>query len=178
MLIERRQGDVRQQGREHPTLRRAGDRVLEASLLGQDPGPQERLDERQHALVRDALAHPAHQGRVVDAVEARLDVRLEHPLIRAAGEVAHLGDRVLRPAPGPKPVGARLKISLEDRLQHQLEGGLHDRSRTVAIPSRRSFPPRLGITRSFTGAGRKLPPRSSSRSPARNRSTPSRRSTS
>ena len=41
------------------------------------------------------------------------------------GEVLHLGDRVLRPASRPKPIGARLKISLEDRLQHQLEGGLH-----------------------------------------------------
>src|SRR5215216_5236913 len=38
----------------------------------------------------------------------------------------NLGDRVLRPAPGPKPVGARLKVSLKDRFQHQLEGGLHD----------------------------------------------------
>ena len=76
MLIERRQRDVRQQGREDPALRRAGDRVLEAAVLGHDPGPQERLDERQHALVCDTLAHPAHQGRVVDAVKARLDVRL------------------------------------------------------------------------------------------------------
>jgi hypothetical protein len=40
--------------------------------------------------------------------------------------VVHLGDRVLRPASRPEPVGARLKVSLEDRLQHQLEGGLHN----------------------------------------------------
>jgi len=85
MLIERGQRDVRQQGREDPALWRAGDRVLEARLLGQDPGPQKRLDERQHALVRDTLAHPAHQGRVVDAVEARLDVRLNYPLVVARG---------------------------------------------------------------------------------------------
>ena len=38
----------------------------------------------------------------------------------------NLGDRVLGPAPRPKPVGARLEVGLEDRLQHQLEGGLHD----------------------------------------------------
>ena len=77
MLIERREGDVRQQGREDPALWRAGDRVLKAAVLGHDPGPQERLDERQHALVPDPLAHPAHQRRVVDAVKARLDVRLD-----------------------------------------------------------------------------------------------------
>jgi hypothetical protein len=38
----------------------------------------------------------------------------------------NLGDRVLGPASGPEPVRARLKVGLEDRLQHQLEGGLHD----------------------------------------------------
>ena len=38
----------------------------------------------------------------------------------------NLGDRVLGPASRPKPVRARLEVGLEDRLQHQLEGGLHD----------------------------------------------------
>jgi hypothetical protein len=85
MLIERRQGDVRQQGREDPALRRAGDRVLEASLLGQDPGPQERLDERHHALVRDAPSHAAENGRVVELIETRLDVRLNDPPVIARG---------------------------------------------------------------------------------------------
>jgi hypothetical protein len=39
---------------------------------------------------------------------------------------AHLGDRVPRPASGPKPVGAGLEVNLKDRLEHQLEGGLND----------------------------------------------------
>ena len=56
-----------------------------AARLGQDPGPQERLHQRQHALVPDPSPHPAHQGGVVDLVEARLDVRLEHPLVVAGG---------------------------------------------------------------------------------------------
>src|SRR6266498_2824638 len=51
------------------------------------------------------------------------------------------------------------------------------RSRSVGIPSRRVLPPRLGIRRSLTGTGRKLPARSCSRSSSRNRSTPSTRST-
>jgi hypothetical protein len=37
-----------------------------------------------------------------------------------------LGDRVLRSAPGAKAVGTRLELRLEDRLQHQLQRGLHD----------------------------------------------------
>ena len=70
---------------QNPALWRAGDRVLEASLLGQDPGPQERLDERQHALVRDAPSHAAENGRVVELIETRLDVRLNDPLVVARG---------------------------------------------------------------------------------------------
>src|SRR3954468_17265006 len=83
-----------------------------------NPGPQERLDERQHAFVFDPPTHPAQQRRVVDAVKARLDVALQHPLIRVHGEVADLSDRVLSTASGPKPIRARLKVGLKDRLQH------------------------------------------------------------
>ena len=74
------------------------------------------------------LSHPAHEGRVVDLVEARLDVRLQHPA-RSRGrrrEVVDLGDGVLGSAPRAEAVGARLEVRLEDRFEHQLEGGLHD----------------------------------------------------
>jgi hypothetical protein len=126
VLVQRRQRDVGQQRGEDPALWGAGDRPLKATLLGQDPGVEERLDERQHALVFDPVAHAVHQGRVVDPVKARLDVGLDHPLICAGSEVVHLGDRVLRPASRSEPVGARLEVGLEDRLQHQLKGGLND----------------------------------------------------
>jgi hypothetical protein len=55
-----------------PPLRRAGDRVLNAAVLGR--GPQERLDGREHALVRDTFPRPVDEGRVDHAVKARLDV--------------------------------------------------------------------------------------------------------
>ena len=51
------------------------------AVLGEDAGLQERLDQAQDALVRDPSTHPVHQGRVVDLVEARRDVALEHPLV-------------------------------------------------------------------------------------------------
>ncbi len=95
-------------------------------MLLEDPGLQERLDQPQHALVLDPPAHSAHQGRVVDAVKARLDVALDDPLVGAEREVLYLGERILRAASRPESVGARLKADLEDRLEHQLEGGLHD----------------------------------------------------
>src|SRR6266511_3804053 len=44
----------------------------------------------------------------------------------------------------------------------------------VAIPNRRNLPPALGIIRSRTGSGRKLPSRNTARSPSRNSSIPTR----
>ena len=126
MLIQRRECDVSHQRRENPALRSARDRSLEGALLGQDPGLEERLDQRQDALVHDAPSHPVQNGRVRELIEARRDVGLQNPLIGAGAEVAHLGDRVPRSASRPKPVGAGLEVNLEDRLEHQLESGLND----------------------------------------------------
>ena len=62
---------------------------------------------------------------MVDLVEAGRDVTLQHPPIPAGGEQVNLGDRVLGAASGAEAVGARPEVRLEDRLQHQLERGLH-----------------------------------------------------
>ena len=62
---------------------------------------------------------------MVDLVEARFDVPLQHPLIGVGGVEEDLLDGVLSPAPGAEAVGTRLEIRLKDRLQHQLEGSLH-----------------------------------------------------
>jgi hypothetical protein len=59
-----------------------------------------------------------------DFVEAGFDVPFYDPLIRAGREVVDLRHRVVGPAPGTEPVGAREEIRLEDRLQHQLQGRL------------------------------------------------------
>jgi hypothetical protein len=40
--------------------------------------------------------------------------------------VTDLGDGVLGSASGTEPVRARAEVRLEDRLQHQLQGRLHD----------------------------------------------------
>ena len=71
------------------------------------------------------MTHAAEQGRMVDAVEARLDVRLKHPLVRAAAQVVNLGDCVLGASVGTEPIRAGLEACLEDRFEHQLECGLH-----------------------------------------------------
>ena len=122
------------------------------------PAWRNAFTRRQDALVPDPTSHPVHKGRVVDLVEACRDVPFQHPLIGAGTEEVDLGDRVLRPALRAEAVAARLEVRLEDRLEHQLEGGLHHpvphgRDAETAALS----PPALGIIRSRTGRGRKLP---------------------
>ena len=173
VIVEDGQGDVGQQRGEDPTLRGAGDRVRFGPVLGEDPGLQERLHQRQDALVPDSAPHPVHEGRVVDLVEARLDVRLEHPLVAEwVCEVVDLGDRVLRSAPRAEAVGTRLEVRLEDRLEHQLQSRLHD-----PVPNGRDTQPAqlaaaFGIIRSRTGNGTNSP---AFRSSAARRGTPPRR---
>ena len=79
VLIERRQGDVGQQRGQDAALRRAGVGVPVLAELGEHPGLEERLDQREHPLVLDPLPHPVHQGRVVDRCRTitRLTTRLE-----------------------------------------------------------------------------------------------------
>ena len=68
-----------------------------------------------------------HEHAMVDAVEARLDVRFDDPLVvrGSLGEVVNLGDGVLCSASWSVAVGRDVEAGLEDRLQHQLEGHLH-----------------------------------------------------
>jgi len=99
-------------------------RFLAVTGLGEDTSIEERLDQSQHALVLDPATHPAHQGRVVNRVKARLDIRVQHPPVTLGAVVVDLGDRVVGPSPGPETVGDRHEVGLEDRLQHQLQRSL------------------------------------------------------
>jgi hypothetical protein len=111
---------------------------------------------------------------VIDRVEARFDVSIDHPLVvsRRGGQLVDLGDRVLRPVPRAEAVRAWLEVRLENRFQDQFQSRLRDRSRMVGMPSRRSLPPDLGIIRSRTGSGVNLPDFRSARRSVRNSSIP------
>jgi site-specific DNA recombinase len=111
-------------GRKDSTLRHPGVVIAQRPVLAEDAGLEERLDQGQDAFVRDAVAQPVHQGRMRDLIEARRDVTLDDPLIRAARQVSGLGDRVMSPPTGAKAVAARQEVRLQDRLQHQGQGRL------------------------------------------------------
>ncbi len=113
-------------GREDPALRGSGPGVPEDVVLAEDSRLQERLDQRQDALVSYSFSHAVHEGAMRDFVEAGRDVPFEHPLIRVGAQEMDLGDGVLGPSAGAEAVGARLEVRLEDGFEDQLERGLHD----------------------------------------------------
>ena len=121
VVVERRQRDVGQQRRKDAALGCAGVGVFLSSELGQDPGVEEHPDKAQHSLVPDPSPHPTGDSRMRDVVEARLDIALQHPLVRVARQVMRLGDRVVRAPARAEPVRARLEVRLENGFEHQLQ---------------------------------------------------------
>ena len=123
--IEDVQVDVREQRRDHPALRRAGDRPRPLALFHNprfEPLPQ----ELQHPPVRDPSCYEPQQLRLIDAAEVVADVGIEH-VVAASG--THHPQRLqclcgtsLR----PKPVRRGAEVRLEDRLQHQRRRHLHN----------------------------------------------------
>ena len=115
-------------GRQNPALGAAGDRLPVLAVLGEEASPQECLHQMQDPFVPNTFPHPLHEAGMRNFVETSRDISLEHPLIitHGCGEVMNLGDRVLRPAPGTETIGTWFEVRLEDRLEHQLQRGLHD----------------------------------------------------
>ena len=75
----------------------AGDRVPLDAILGEDAGRGTPSPAPGRVCPR-SVSHPAHQGRVVDLVEARRDIALEYPLVGAGGEAG--GSRRSHPGLG------------------------------------------------------------------------------
>jgi hypothetical protein len=127
LAVEHAQGHVGQQRGCNAPLWRAGESPFELARLGHYPGPQERADKRQDSTVADPPRDLGHDDLMVEPVKARLDVRLDHPLVgrSGVGEVDDLGDGVLGAASRSVAVGRDVEVNLEDRLQHQLQGHLH-----------------------------------------------------
>lgn len=120
--------------------------VLVLAEVGKNPGPEERLDQREHPLVFDPYTHPIHQGDVIDGVKARLDVRVQHPPVTGGAEPVYLSDRVVCSPHRPEPVGDRHEVGLEDRFQHQLQRRLDNpvRNRRNPEAANLSRPARFG----------------------------------
>src|SRR6185436_5886839 len=122
-LVQHPEGDVGEQRREDPTLRRSGLAPSEL-LLGKDAGLEECQDKPAHLRVTYPSAEPHHQRVMVDVVEARLDIALDGPLIREPALCFRTGlvgtqerpevlQRSMSALTGSETVRGRIKVRLE-----------------------------------------------------------------
>lgn len=154
MLIQHQQGDVGQQRRQDAALWGPGEGVAALAVLAQNPGLEKRLHQCQDAFVPDPLPQALHQRAVVNGIEARLDVSLQHPVVLQGAQMVNLSDGVLGAPIGPEPIGARVEPRLENGLRHQLQAGLNEAIRNGRDPQPALLAPGLGIIRSRADTGR------------------------
>ena len=85
------------------------------------------LDQTQDPSVRDAVLKELQKPRPVEAGEVVADVRVEHP-VHAPSEDRDREriQRVMRFAPGAKPVGEASEVRLVDAVEHLDDGALED----------------------------------------------------
>ena len=75
-----------------------------------------------------------------DRIEVAGQVSINHIGVAPADQPVHFLDRIHRPTCGAIAVGIVLEVGLEDRLQHEFCGGLHD-----PIPNGRHTPSELHL---------------------------------
>ena len=129
---DHRRGYLLRWGRDHTALRGPGRFPANLAVL-HHPGAQHRPQEFQDRLVADAFLHCLHELVVRDRRKAGSDVRLNHPPAAPPALInEHLQGIVRRPSRA-EPEAGRQEVRLEDRLEHDLHGGLHD-----PVPDRRN----------------------------------------
>jgi site-specific DNA recombinase len=112
-------------GRDHTPLRGAGHATPQRPAL-HHPGPQQRADQGENSLVADAFLNRLHQTAVWNRLKTTRDAGFHYPAATPPGLVnEHLKGIVRRP-PRAEPEAARQEVCLEDRLEHDLQRGLHD----------------------------------------------------
>jgi DNA invertase Pin-like site-specific DNA recombinase len=109
----------------HPALRRASDAAPQRPSLHHSSA-QHAAQERQDSPVADAFLDRLHQPGVGNRLKTVGDVGLHHPAATPPALIdEHLQGIVRRP-PGAKPKRAVQHVGLEDRLEHDPQGRLHD----------------------------------------------------
>src|SRR2546430_4368251 len=89
------------------------------------PGPKPLPQQLEHPPIRDPLRHELHQLLVVDLTEVVPDIRVEHVVSTPAPSQPQGLQGIRGATLRPESVGARTKVRLENRLQHQSRRRLH-----------------------------------------------------
>src|SRR5262249_34930093 len=119
--------DVRKQWADNTALWDTERRVLVAFPF-QDPCPQESPDQLEELAVRDTPPEQFDEPPVVDRIEVRRYVALDHPeeLLAFGGAPEEIADRVHRAAVWSEPEGVLAKVRFEDRFQSHPNSFLND----------------------------------------------------
>ncbi len=159
MLQEAVHVDVGEQGARDPALRRAALAVLAAAHAPRPvavpfldrrfkPHPRALDPGAQRMPVDDAAGHRFEEVRVRNRVEIFRQIGVYHVGVAPADQPVRFLDRIDRAAARAIAKGVVLEVRLEDRLQHDLDGGLNhpipdrrDAEGTFAAPRRRDRRP-------------------------------------
>src|ERR1022692_1456019 len=123
-MVQRMEIEIRQQGADHRTLRRALLRRPEFvrfhhRLL------QECCDQVQHPTIGNILPHPRQHRRLRNRVEVAPQIRIHDPVIALIQELLDTTKCVFRTALWPKPITVFGELPLEDGFHHLPQSSLH-----------------------------------------------------
>jgi len=108
------QVDVRQQGRDHSPLRGTDPHGRLLPVFHNTSG-QPLGDQAQHAPIRNPVLKEAPHPIMVDRVEERPDIRVEHPVHPLPMEPnPQCVQRLMLAASGPEPIGEPEELGLVD----------------------------------------------------------------
>ena len=82
-------------------------------------------DQPEHPLVMDPSSDPGHQSVVLNAIEKRVEIKIDAPRRIISDELACPLNRIMRRAPRAKPEAMGMKLRVEHRREH-LRDGLAD----------------------------------------------------
>src|SRR6516225_4366725 len=82
-------------------------------------------DQLEHLLVVDPSGDPGHQGVVLNAIEKRVEIKIDAPRRVISDELACPLDSMMLRAPRAKPEAVRMESGVEDGREH-LRDGLAD----------------------------------------------------
>jgi len=140
-------------GRQRSALRHSERRGLPCAVRQHHPGGQVAADESERPATPDLLPQRSHQPVVVDRVEERLEVAIDHlaAAFRPAGR--HFGHRVMRGVAGPVAVAVFAEIRFKARTQHLRDGLLDHAIQHRRNPQRTLGPVGLVDPHPFDGCG-------------------------
>src|SRR6476659_3923671 len=116
---------IRQHRRQHSALRRPGHLPMHQPVAHHSC-TQHHPQKPKHRLITDPFLDRLHQPVMRNRLETLGDIRLHHPPPPSPRFVDEDLQRIMSRASGPKPERTLTHIRLEDRLEHDLAGCLHN----------------------------------------------------